>query len=157
MEQGGQKIVFLDNGGSRLVLLPDARIYSEVNPEDGNLEVMDSLEVGSSPERLLHEQPPVATNFQKLGTEVINGRTTIKYQLTVNTSRATDVSKDETFIWLDESLGMPIRSESKSADGRKVVMELTNISLSVDANLFRIQEGYKKVANAEIKQRLTKD
>jgi outer membrane lipoprotein-sorting protein len=156
MEQGGQKIVFLDNGGSRLVLLPEARIYSEVTTGDGSVAAMDSLELGSSPERLLHEQPPISTSYQKLGTEVINGRTTTRYQLIVNTSPAANVSKDETFLWLDESLGMLIKSESKSPDGRTVVMELTDISLDVDDNLFRIPEGYKKVATAEIRQRLPK-
>jgi hypothetical protein len=156
-ESGGQKIVLLDNGGSRVVLLPAAQIYSEVNPQDDGVEMIDALELGSSPERLLHEQPPISTSYQKMGTEVINGRSTTRYQVTVNTSGAGNVSKNEAFIWLDESLGMPIRSESKSSDGERVVMELTNISLSVDGNLFRIPEGYKKVAAAEMKLRLTKN
>ena len=58
-------------------------------------------------------------------------------------------------IWIDESLGMPIRSESKS-EGRQSIMNLTNISLTVDGSLFQIPEGYKKVATTEITQRLAK-
>jgi outer membrane lipoprotein-sorting protein len=59
-------------------------------------------------------------------------------------------------MWMDENYGMPIRSETKTDDGSKQVMELTNITLSVDKSLFRMPEGYEKVATFEFRRRLGK-
>lgn len=154
LERGGHKIVLLDNYQTRMVLLPESMIYSEISLTDGSVGEMDLLELGSSPERLLHQESNSTTSYQKLGSEQVGERTATKYRAVVNNSTASNVSKLEALIWIDESLGMPIKSESKSSDGRQVVMELTNISLEVESNLFKIPEGYKKVAATEITQRL---
>ena len=138
-----------------MVLLPGLRIYADVNGNGDVLVAADLLDSGSSPARLLHEASPVSTAYETLGTEVVEGKTTTKYRVVVNNSAGNNVSKIETLIWIDESLGMPIRSESKS-DGQQSVMTLTNISLTVDGSLFLVPEGYKKVATTEITQRLGK-
>lgn len=150
-----QKIAIIETGENRIVLLPEARIYADVNQTGDAAVVSDLLESGSSPERLLHEQTPVSSSYEKLGTEEVDGRTTTKYRVVVNNSGGASVSKLETLIWIDDDLGMPIRSESKS-EGRQSIMNLTNISLTVAGSLFHIPEGYKKVATTEITQRLAK-
>ena len=40
-------------------------------------------------------------------------------------------------MWIDEALRMPIRSETKSSDGTRVTMELSEIELEVDKDLFQ--------------------
>jgi len=147
------KIATIQNGGTRVLLVPDERIYADVNLPSDVAALADLLDSGSSPELLLHEQTPVRSSYERLGTEEVDGRTTTKYRVVVNNLGGASVSKLETLIWIDEALGMPIRSESKS-DGQQSIMNLTNISLTVDGSLFQIPEGYKKVATTEITQRL---
>ena len=150
-----QKIATIQNGESRTVLLPEERIYADITTPTADAAWSDLIDFGSSPERLLHEQTPVSSSYERLGTEEIDGRSTTKYRVVVNNSGGTNVSKLETLLWIDESLGMPIRSESKS-EGRQSIMNLTNISLTVDESVFRVPEGYKKVATTEITQRLAR-
>jgi outer membrane lipoprotein-sorting protein len=60
-------------------------------------------------------------------------------------------------IWIDESVNMPIKSETTSVDGTKIRMELSNLALVVDKRLFEIPEDYKKVAFSELRKRLKID
>jgi outer membrane lipoprotein-sorting protein len=139
-QQNDQKVILLEKNGDRILILPDLKIYAHVN---GSTETADLTEMEFSPQRLLSMSNLVST-YQKVGPETVDGRTATKYQIVVNTSSANNVSKDEWFTWFDESLGMTIRTESKSA-GRQLVMELKNISFNVDGNLFEVPQGYKEV------------
>ena len=147
-------IVILELAQGRFVLLPDAKIYTEsfAAVEEANQDLSDS---GGSPERLLHQEP-IATSYQTIGSETIAGRSTTKYRIVVNISTSENVSRSETLMWIDENYGMPIRSETKTDDGRRHLMELSNITLSVDKSLFRMPEGYEKVAAFEFRRRLGK-
>ncbi|HET9713265.1 MAG TPA: hypothetical protein VFP64_15330, partial [Pyrinomonadaceae bacterium] len=91
---------------------------------------------------------------QKLGSEVIGGRNSIKYRVVVNSSTGGNVTRSETLIWVDEALNMPIRSETKSSDGTRITTELTNISLDVDKRVFQVPDGYEKVTFTEFRKRL---
>jgi len=66
-----------------------------------------------------------------------------------------NVSQSETVMWIDEALQMPIKSETKSVDGTRVTMEVSEIKLDADNDLFKVPEGYKKVAFSELRKRLT--
>ena len=119
------KLVILELEQGRFVLLPEAKIYTEAF--DAVEEVKQDLsDSGGSPERLLHQEP-IATSYQTIGSETIAGRSTTKYRIVVNISTSENVSRSETLMWIDENYGMPIRSETKTDDGSKQLMELTNI------------------------------
>ena len=49
---------------------------------------------------------------------------------------------------------MPVKSETKSADGTRVLMELSDVSLAVDNVLFQIPKDYQKVTFNEFRKRL---
>jgi outer membrane lipoprotein-sorting protein len=104
-------------------------------------------------EGLLHTDVG-ATRYQKLGKEAIGQRGTDKYRVVVNAPSAENVSVSETLIWIDEALRMPIKSETKSADGMRVMMELLEISLDVDNVLFQIPKDYQKVTFIEFRKHL---
>jgi outer membrane lipoprotein-sorting protein len=91
-----------------------------------------------------------------MGSESISGRNANKYRIVVNSSAAGNVSQSETLMWIDEALQMPIRSETKSADGTRVTMEVTEIKLDVDGRLFAIPEDYQKIKLSELRKRLSK-
>jgi len=147
-------IVYLDVPEGKFVLLPDERVYADVtdqsqisaDPNDEGLE--------SSPDALVHADDG-STSYQKLGNEVIAGRNTNKYRIVVNSPAPANVSQSETWMWIDEALQMPIKSETKSADGTRVTMEVSEIKLDVDKSSFSIPEGYQKLNFTELRKRLT--
>ena len=134
-------LIFLNLPDGTFVLLPDEKIYASSSGDS----VLGTAEDGEiSPEKLLHSDD-VKSSYQTLGTEVIGGRNANKYRVVVNSSSTTSVSPSETLIWIDEALGMPIRSETKSSDGTRVTMELSEIELNIDRHLFEIPNDFQKV------------
>jgi outer membrane lipoprotein-sorting protein len=148
-ENNDSAVVFLESDKGRFVLLPEQKIYSEIT----DASPIDPTEFESSPERLLHPDA-VSTSYQKLGSETVSGRNTTKYRVAVNTATGSNVTPSDTLIWIDESLGMPVKSETTAGDGSHVTMELSNIVLEVDKNLFQIPEDYVKLNATALRQRL---
>ena len=141
-EAGSRKLVFLNIPEGAFVLLPDEKVYASTSSDEP---VAGSAEDGDlTPEKLLHDDIG-STSYQKLGTESVAGRTANKYRVVVNNSNTANVSQIETLIWVDEALGLPIRSETKSPDGTHVTMELSEIELNVDRHLFEIPSDFQKV------------
>jgi outer membrane lipoprotein-sorting protein len=152
-ETGMQKIVYLNLPEGRFVLLPDEKLFADVTAVDQAAGVEEDSE--NSPDRLLHTEP-ITTSYQQLGVEITGGRSAQKYRVVVNGSPQTNVSVTETTIWIDETLHMPIRSETVSRDGTRVTMELSDIALDVDGSIFQIPNGYGKIAFNELRTRLKK-
>ena len=146
------KVIFLIGPQGKFVLLPDQKVY--VDQADGAVPGA-SYEDESSPEGLLHLEPDTSS-YQKIGEESISGRKTEKYRVVVNASNAANVSSSETLIWIDEALGMPIRSETKSSDGSRSTMELSGLALEVDKNLFQLPADYKKITAVEMLEYLAR-
>ena len=145
------KIVYLDVPDGRFVLLPGEKLYANLTDES---RIPADQEEEISPEVLLHEDSE-STSYQKLGSETIGGRNTNKYRIVVNSSAAPNVSQSETVMWVDEALHMPLRSETKSAGGTRVTMELSEIKLDVDKGVFTVPKDYQKLTFSELRKRLT--
>jgi len=145
-EFGSVKMIFLFGPQGRFLLLPDEKVYMD-QAEGAAPSTIDEDE--SSADRLLHTESETSS-YEQLGTEVISGRKTNKYRVVVNGANAANVSSSETLIWIDEALGMPIRSETKSSDGSRSTMEVSELSLDVDKNLFQLPADYKKVPFSEM-------
>jgi len=144
------KLVYLDVKEGKFVLLPAEKLYADLMDES----TINADESEISPEGLLHEDSE-STSYQKLGAETIGGRNTNKYRIVVNSSPPSNVSQSETLMWIDEALQMPVRSETKSADGTRVTMELSEIKLEVDKDLFKVPKDYQKLTFSELRKRLT--
>jgi outer membrane lipoprotein-sorting protein len=145
-----ESVVYLDVPEGKFVLLPREKVYTDLTENS----TMTTDEEEASPDRLLHEDSE-RTSYQKLGSEVVSGRNANKYRIVVNSSTAANVSQSETVMWVDEALQMPIKSETKSVDGTRVTMEVSEIKLNVDNDLFKVPEGYKKLSFSELRKRLT--
>jgi hypothetical protein len=150
---GAKTIAYLEVPEGKFVLLPAEKIYAEVSPEIGLPASEDDDTLEHSPEGLLHADTG-NTSYQALGKEAIGQRSADKYRVAVNAGGAANVSVSETLIWIDEALKMPIKSETKSSDGTRVTMELSEISLDVDNVLFQIPKDYQKVTFIEFRKRL---
>ncbi|HWF87851.1 MAG TPA: hypothetical protein VN659_03425 [Pyrinomonadaceae bacterium] len=144
------KMVYLDVPDGKFVLLPGDKVYADLTDQS----TINSDQEEVSPEGLLHEDSE-STSYQKLGAETINGRNTNKYRIVVNSSTAPNVSQSETVMWIDEALQMPVRSETKSAGGTRVTMELSEIKLEADKDLFTVPKDYRKLSFSELRKRLT--
>jgi hypothetical protein len=157
-EVGGGKVVYLEIPSGRFLLLTRARLFADLSkeqaggPESGVAEA-DLLE--SSPDRLLHTEPS-EVRYQKLGSEILNGRSTSKYRVVVNTAAPGAVNASVTLIWIDDDLGMPIKSETTSGGGKRTTSELSTVSLEVDRRLFQIPLDYEKVTADVIRNHLNR-
>ena len=150
-EMLSKRVAYLDLPEGTFVLLLDERVYAEVTSETES-EINQDEEI--TPEHLLHDDAST-TSYQNLGKEVVAGRNSNKYKSVVNSSGPGNVSHNETLIWIDETLNMPIRSETTAADGTRITMELSNVSLDVDKRLFQLPNDYEKIAFSELRKRLT--
>lgn len=146
-------IAYLETPEGRFVLLPAERIYAEVTADSALPGSDDEDALESSPEGLLHADTG-NTSYQPLGKEAIGQRGADKYRVVVNAASSPNVTVNETLIWIDEALKMPIKSETKSSDGTRVSMELSDISLEVDQGLFQIPKDYNKVSFNDLRKRL---
>ena len=146
-----KRVAYLDLPAGKFVLLLDEKVYADLAAETAD-PTGENEEI--TPEHLLHDNAGT-TSYQHLGKEVVAGRNSNKYRTIVNSSTSGNVSHSETLIWIDEALNIPIRSETTSADGTRITMELSNVSLDVDKSLFQLPNDYEKVAFSELRKRLT--
>lgn len=152
----GEKISYLQLSEGSYVLLPAKKLYAELKPESGGAggEGAASVPPDFSPDKLLNETRP-ESHYEKLGAETLNGRATMKYRVTVRgkTGAGREVTT-ESLVWVDESLGMPVKSETTStggsSTGARITMELRDIKETIDAGLFELPSDYRKVEAREL-------
>ena len=141
--------VYLEIPTGRFVLLPSKKLYADLSLASSDLDSLDpQSDVYSefSPERLLNETRALA-RYEKLGAETLDGRRTTKYRVTTADPTNGPEDGNVTLIWIDESFGMPIRSETISAGGdhsTKLTVELRDLKREVDPRLFDLPNDYKK-------------
>jgi outer membrane lipoprotein-sorting protein len=146
------RVVYLELPEGRFVLLPDQKVYAASTTED-TVATSGSEGEENSPAGLLHTDP-ISTTYQALGAETVAGRSTAKYRIVVNNSDPENVSLNETLMWIDDALNMPIKSETKSQDGTRTVTELSGVSPDPDKQLFQIPSGYEKISFTALQKQL---
>jgi hypothetical protein len=145
----GDVLIYLEIPAGRFALLPAAKLFAELN-EDLQTTPLGKIDQGGetqlSTDRLLNEVK-LETTYERLGSETINGRGTTSYRIT--TAKTGPEPGAETLIWIDDTLKMPVKWETKATSGErqtKTVMELSQIVLVVDATSFRVPAHYRKVS-----------
>lgn len=152
-QQGEDLVAFLQIPSGQFVLNLTKKEYSDLNLN----KLGDSQGGGNMPsiDKMLNQTRPNA-KYEKLGQEEVGGRMATKYRVTSQETVNAGASPNEkittdSLIWIDESLGMPVRSETTTIgeDGGKVkiIMEVKEIKLETpSASLFEIPKGFKKVS-----------
>jgi hypothetical protein len=146
-------VAYLETLTGRFVLLPQEKLYADLNETSSDAKLSelqtDSQSIHSN--YLLHESN-FAPRYEKLGNETIDGRVTLKYRVTASLStNATTVS--ERVIWVDEVLGLPVKTELVHREGVRssnILMQLTEIRTEVDLTQFEIPSDYRKVNPSQI-------
>ena len=154
----GARVAILTKPEGEYLLFPAEKIYATVKPEkpkpDKTSAHEESLEE-FSPDKLLNPQMPGA-KFENLGAETVNGRATNKYRSLLTVTNDGKTTTNETLIWVDEALGIPVKEESTSArEGTRRTLEYRDIKTSVEATLFDIPAGYRQVSQSELQRRVS--
>ena len=137
----GKKIVYLEVPAGRYVLSPTDKLYADLQAGPVSSGLTDlSAHLAPVP----FSPPRTESRYQRLGKEIVAERSTIKYRVIANTEPA---SSTETFIWVDETLGIPIRSEMRRSGDNAIELltELSEISFNVDEGLFELPKDYRQV------------
>jgi hypothetical protein len=152
----GMKISFLQLPTGRYRLLHSKKLYAELG---------DGERAGGAPPPPTPTQhaPPdfspdklnasrTEARYEKLGAEEVNGRMATKYRVTIRSAagETKEAAAVENLVWVDESLGVPVKTETASSNGARYTMELRDIKLEVDASLFALPPDYKRVESKEI-------
>jgi outer membrane lipoprotein-sorting protein len=153
------ELVYLENQNGRFLLVPALKSFGELNTQNAITSALplDDANGANVTQGLLADASASAV-YQPLGAEEFNGRRTIKYLVRQNLNAADTASRD-TFIWVDDELGIPIRSESThNAAGKtfRYLTELREISTQVDEKAFVIPTGYQQVEFSHLSQRIAK-
>ncbi len=141
----GASVVYLENADGNFIVHPARKLYAQVNGDTARSEAPSENQVVEAPPL---DQTRGPATYELLGTEQLGDRQTTKYRVTYGTWTGEATPRSETLIWIDESLGMPIRSETRSGetdDRTTVLTELREIATEVDLTLFRLPGDHKRV------------
>jgi hypothetical protein len=138
-DQGGGSAVILDlTTGSLDVLMPKQHAYMEMPLQAMENRGMYAFFRSGDVENACGEWLKLATNnggtCHKVGSETVNGRSTVKYE-------GTNAKGESSAVWLDSKVRFPIKWEGKNGGG-----ELANIQEGAQpGSLFEIPVGYTKM------------
>lgn len=146
-------VAYLETLKGRFVLLPAEKLYADLSEASGDpkLSELQTESQTMQSDYILHESN-FAPSYEKLGSEAIDGRQTVKYRVTASSSNVA-IPASERFIWVDEVLGMPIKTEFIQRGGKRssrVLVQLTDIRSEVDLTQFDIPGDYRKVKASQI-------
>lgn len=134
---GGSFIMDLATQSS-LVLMPQQHMYMEMPAQMMEKRGVNSFFRTGDVENACADWLKMAANkggtCHKVGTETVNGRSTVKYE-------GTNSSGDASSVWVDPKLHFPVKWQGKNDGG-----ELRNIQEgSQPASLFEVPAGYSKM------------
>jgi len=146
----GKTLVYLEIPDGHFIISPAHKVYADLNAAGGENNTGPLALPGTpdfSPERLLNETPSVA-RYENLGGERINERNTTKYRVTARDTNNGAGYASVTLIWIDDALGLSVRSETSSTAGEHpatLTVELRDLKETVDPRIFELPKDYRKV------------
>lgn len=155
----GNRIVYLDRGDTRYVILPDRKQFSEVTPQTGGFDLPSLMTPGELVSFLRR-----LGGYERVGEEQINGRTAVKYRSVgaVQTGTQAGDMSAETFVYIDKETGLPLRTELfsnaegslRGGRGLKVITEVRDVRTDVDPSAFEVPAGLERVSEEQVRQQM---
>ena len=135
---GAGAAIFDFSNQSMVVLMPERHMYmempSQMMEKRGMYNFFRTGDVENACSDWLKLPANQGGSCQKVGSETVNGRNTVKYE-------GTNAKGESGFVWLDPKLRFPVKWEGKNQEGG----ELRNIQEGAQpASLFEIPAGYQK-------------
>jgi hypothetical protein len=155
----GSDLIYLEKAGLHTVIAPARKQYAELTPEATGFQLHKLMTPGQLVSRLENLK-----GVERVGEEMITGRTAEKYRYATTRSTGTqagDVSA-EAFVFVDKETGLPLRAELfteasgnvQGVKGAKIVAEMRDITTNVDDSLFEVPAGFSKVPPEQVKQQI---
>jgi hypothetical protein len=143
---GGGSVILDFTNQSYLVLMPQQHMYMQMPAQMMDKRGMYSFFRTGDVENACGDWLKLSANkggtCHKVGSETVNGRSTIKYE-------GTNSNGDASSVWLDPKLRFPVKWQGKNSGG-----ELRNIQEgSQPASLFEIPAGFTKMDMGGMMQR----
>jgi hypothetical protein len=144
------QVAYLEKSGLKYLVLIERKQYVELTTDALGFQPVSVLTPGAVAERM-----KAGAQHEQLGLDTVNGRTAVKYRLTVgdDVSRQTD-----DVIFVDQETGLPLRCEINAVQpaGTKlrVIVEARDVQLNPDRLQFDVPLGMKKVTPQEAKPQI---
>ncbi len=152
------EVIFLDRADKRYLVLPSRKQYVELSKEMTGFDVR-SLTPGQMVAQL-QKQP----GMTRVGDDTVNGRGVVKYRYATTAQTGTQAGdvQSESFIYVDNETGLPLKVEGygqasgnvRGMSSGKVTVEMRDIQTEVEPALFELPQGYTQITQDEIKQQL---
>ena len=155
----GSDLVYLEQAGKHIVIVPGRKQYAELTPEATGFQLHKLLTPGQLVSRL-----ETLKGVERVGEETLNGRTSEKYRYATTRPTGTQAGEvsAEAFVFVDKETGLPLRSELfteasgnvQGVKGAKIVAEMRNITTAVDRTMFEVPSGFSKIPPEQIRQQI---
>lgn len=153
-----EKVVYIEKGGAKYVVLPTRKQFAELTTEALGFEVRRLM----MPEQIVNQLRTIQ-GVHFAGEETINGRQVQKYIYgsAANTGTQAGTVETESYFLIDKETNLPIRSEivSQSTSGGnvqgvkgvKLLTEMTDVRPQPDPNIFNIPADFQKIDPEQVR------
>lgn len=155
----GSDLVYLEQAGKHIVIVPSRKQYAELTPEATGFQLHKLLTPGQLVSRL-----ETLKGVERVGEETLNGRMAEKYRYATTRSTGTQAGEvsAEAFVFVDKETGLPLRAELfteasgnvQGVKGVKIVAEMRNITTAVDRTTFEVPSGFSKIPPEQVRQQI---
>ena len=134
MNSGGQQMVMIFDGPANTgwMLMPEQKMYMEMRQQPDMAQLARQAPSDNPCDGLAN------ATCRKIGEETVNGRNTVKWEITMNQGRKSTITQ-----WFDPSLGFVVKQQTSEG----MTFDLTNIKPGAQAaNLFTLPSDYQKLS-----------
>ncbi|HTH50349.1 MAG TPA: hypothetical protein VL501_00350 [Pyrinomonadaceae bacterium] len=152
----GGRIVYLDKGDKKYLILPDKNQYAELDKDSTGFEIRRMM----MPSEIV-KQVKATTGLQLVGDDTLNGRPVSKYRYAsaANTGTAAGNVNTESFLFVDKDTGLPLRSETtsqatgnvKGYNALRIITEMSDITTSTTPDMFAEPTSMQKIENEQVR------
>ncbi len=138
--------------GKRFIVIPKENVFSEIDADKAaKSDAPDTDAPRDFLRNLLLNEAQRGATYQNMGQE--NGST--KFRVDFEIINEAPEFKSESFIWIDDSLKLPVKMETNSTEngqptGAKSIMEIRNFKPEVEKDAFSVPNGFRKISEAEM-------
>jgi len=152
----GGRVIYLDKGANKYLILPDKNQYAELNAESTGFEIRRFMTPGEIVKQIKSQQ-----GLQLVGDDTFNGRPVTKYRYAAvaNTQTQAGNVDTESYLYIDKDTGLPLHSETTSQasgnvqgyKGLRITTEMGDISTDAPADLFAVPTNMQKVEAEQVR------
>jgi hypothetical protein len=149
------EVIYLEKSPLKYLIFPARNQYVELDQNELGFQLGEVMSPAAAVARLKER-----AQYEELGTEIVNGRTAVKYRFkgAADTRTKVGTAQADSIIFVDQETGLPLRSEiettSSSGAGARIVTAAEGLQLTAEPAMFEVPTGMKKVTTAELKQQV---